>query len=640
MLSEMIHKFLQAKEKTSKHYQSLNTFVEVSIIFIVLVAHFLGLLEPLEFLYYDLMLRLRQIEHQDKRIVLIEIDESDYYSMNYSSKISTKQLVNLIDEIQKHHPMAIGINILSDLINDNDLASSGLIQKVNDQENIFLAEKIIPPFIEPLSKVNPSKVGFADILPDQDSRIRRSILGLTSFQNEQNFRLSLSVLLAKHYLESKGHSLKNGINDPHTMRFGRIEIPRVYPNIGGYREIDNGGVQVMVNYRNSKTPFKEANLREFKKGYLKAEDIENSIVILGVVDPRKRFDLKTPLDPSMSGLELTAHFTSQLISAVLDDRPLIKSLGKPFEYIAILCFGIFIATPTWRIKPKLWILFSLEFFIALATTITAFLWFGYFGYWITVSPLILLLFLNFFSYFIFSLQNNLLKAKAKEERKANDKILAARLEERKAVVGRASEILHNIALQRIAIILSKLRNNKGKFIIIENDLEELANEIRGISDFLKQEELMYGRSLYLKNKEFLDLSDDLHNLFHQVYTKTLELDFPVFKCLKLKVRSFDEIPSESIDFEKKRQICRFLEEALLNVGKHSINASSIVVEGKLADDMYTLTVKDNGQIKSQITRQGEGTQQALSLEKMLNGEFVRTHTQDSGTICQLSWKIE
>ena len=603
------------------------------VIFIVLFSRLLGLLEPLEFFYFDLMLKLRVSEPQDDRIFLIDIDGNDDLDIGKSSQIPSKELIDLVNQVQEHKPAIIGFNVLTDLISNSDESSEELNNLLASQKNIIVAEKFLPPFIYPLPEIESERVGFVDVLPDQDLHIRRSILGSEDFQDESDFKFSFSLLLAKLYLEEKGYILENGRSDKTAMRFEGIEIPRVYPNTGGYIRVDNGGIQTLVNYRSGKSPFKKVTLRDFKNKKFEASDIENKIVIIGVTDLKRRISLNTPLGSGrdidsrlMDGLDMQAHFTSQIISAVLENRPLIKSWKGVHEYVFISVFGL--AIVMW---PVITFLHPLKLLLTSILTLLLLFLIGYFalsiyGFWLIVVPKIVIIFFNCFVYSLSFYQRNSLKNQAQ-------------VEERRKVIERTFNIIHNVSLQKISIILNDVRSDQETNSFIEKELEELSQGIREIGDYLKEEELNYEQSLYLEDGDKLDLNNELHELFHQVYSRTLKRNFSAFKTINVKIRSFDKISSDKIDFEKKRELCRYLEEAICNVGKHSSNATSLVVVGKNFQGFYTLTVEDNGNIEVPINRQGEGTKYALKLSRKLKGEFKREHIPEIGTLCKLKWKV-
>ena len=642
----------------------LRIVIGTSILLGVLLARFLGLLEPLELLCFDLILKLRRSEPTDERILLIEIDSNDILAMGNSSKISTHELIDLINQIQENRPAVIGLNILTDLINESDASSTDLSNLIARQSNIIIAEKFLPPFIYPLPKVPSERIGFTDVLPDQDFRVRRAILGSYSFRGEDKFSFSFSLLLAKFYLEDQRYILENGKLDEDAMRFGHIEIPRIYPNTGGYNRVDHGGIQTLVNYRSGKSPFKKITLKEFKSSTFNRSNIKDKVIIIAVTDPELKFGLSASVSSQIDGLEMTAHFTSQVISAVLDNRPLIKSWNNFYEYIFILLLGIPIIFWTWKTEISLKNLLFISGLMTLLLFLASYFAFSAYGLWLVIAPSLVVAILNFLIYLPYSYHRKLLELKNQrykllkvenqkkllevenqkkllevENQKKLLEIESQRTEDRRKVIERTFDIIHNGPLQSISIILSKIRSDQESCFKMEHELETLSQEIRIIGNYLKQEGLTYEQTLYLKDGDKLDLRNELHELFYQVYRKTLERDFPIFKSLKVNLRSFDSISSESINFEVKRELCRFLEESICNVGKHSVKATSLKVEGKYSKGFYTLMIQDNGFAEIQINRKGKGTEQAQRLANKLSGQFHRSHIPEVGTLCSLHWKV-
>lgn len=606
----MINKILRLTARTSS-----GSF----IVLIVILSRLLGILEPLELFYLDLLFRARQAESQDNRIVLIEITSVAPLE-GKNSKLSPQKLINLIDQIEAHEPAVVGFNVLRDLIDDSDPTFQDLSKLVDQQKNVISAESFIPPFIYALPNVNPEKVGFVNVIHDSDGFIRRTLLASYDFQDKEKFKLSFSLLLAKYYLEEKhGYVMDNGDIDPAAIRFDDIEIPRIYSSTGGYKHTDNTGVQTMVNYRKAPLPFKVIHFKDFSTD-LDSELLRNKIVIIGTTDDSKRAVLKTPLDKQMSGLKMTAHFTSQITSAVLDGRPLLRSLPEVYEYI----FIILLATPViwiWSGRTSLLNLLLAKGLVLLFILTFSYLLFAIYGYWIVVFPSILILSLNLIAY-LSSIYRDELRRKAIE---------------------RTFDILHNGPLQSLSIILNDFRGGQIQYFDLENKLVRLSQDIREIGDTLKGESLRYEQSLFLKSStgNSINLSDELHELLYQIYSATLQRDFKNFRHIKTRIRAFDAISISQNNFSLKREICRYLEEAICNVGRHAIKPTRLIVTGQhhKKKGFYILTVQDDGLIKLKGSRTpGQGTKSAIRLAKKLNGEFKREHIPMKGTLCQLRWK--
>ncbi|MEM6807029.1 MAG: CHASE2 domain-containing protein, partial [Bacteroidota bacterium] len=564
---------------------------------------------------------------------------------------------------------------LTDLIEDGP-ENQALNDLIAQQENIIVPEKILPPFIYPLSKVDNSRVGFVDALPDRDAKLRRSLLGSNDIK-EGEFKFSFTLLLAKHYLEARGHMLTNGEVDKSAMKFGETEIPRLYPNTGGYSKIDNGGVQALVNYRNGKTPFKEVSLQEFKDKQFNSSDLAGKIIIIDTSNPRLRFSISTPLNSQMDSLEVSAHFTSQIISATLDGRPFIKASQEVYEYILVGTFGftfVFVVSIS-GITPR--------YLLALSLFCTfLFLILGYFslialGYWLVLVPQGMIILPWNFLYSLIYIQKAGEQIRIEEENKRNEeksKIETERIrmeearerseerirmeeklkreeernkylmdikEERKRTIEHAFEAIHNGPLQELSIILKTVRDTQ-ELNRITAPLERLSLQIRGVGKDLQKNFLEDEERLYLNDDCTLDIKNELHELFYLVYSETLRRDFFAFKLAR-KVRSFEPIRVE-VSCDLKKDLCRFLEESLCNIGKHSPDTSKISVSGKCLNDYYELMIENelsllnNIDISSKKMREGEGTRQAKRLATKIDGQFFRYYLRHK-VVCILKWKL-
>ena len=211
--------------------------------------------------------------------------------------------------------------------------------------------------------------------------------------------------------------------------------------------------------------------------------------------------------------------------------------------------------------------------------------------------------------------------------------------------------IHNGPLQTLAMLLLDIRGQKlGSSPALIHRIEHLNAEIRAVGNSLVDEELAYpavnGLSktleeilsdwiLRLGDGVYLDLHLPIHELFYKVFSATIARDLPHLHLIRAKMRSFDELPSD-LDFDRKRALCLWLEEAICNVGKHAIGATHIKATGKSSHECYVLSVQDNG-CGPQIATAAAGQHQVLA--KRLGGQFRRKSLSDKGTICELSWRL-
>lgn len=305
------------------------------------VTGFLGWIEPLELKAYDWFMRLRpSMEEPDPRLLVVGITDADIEAQPISERmgqsISDRTLERLIDKLSSANARVIGLDLYRDIpvspeyeiLLSNWQSNDRLIGicKIPDSSgNPGIAP---PPDIRgnadrtfPLS----TRVGFSDVSYDPDGVIRRQLLGgsprsSSSCQSDQSF----SALVAQRFLIDDGIQLSSG-----AQRLGDLNLGAHLIGIdsGGYRPFRRNGFQLMLNFRTSRTVAETVTLSEILSDRFDIEKIENRIVLIGSLAETTQDRHLTPLSSNQlektHGVIIQAHSISQLLSAVLDDRPLI-----------------------------------------------------------------------------------------------------------------------------------------------------------------------------------------------------------------------------------------------------------------------------------------------------------------------------
>jgi hypothetical protein len=328
-------------------------------------------------------------------------------------------------------------------------------------------------------------------------------------------------------------------------------------------------------------------------------------------------------------LQIQAHAISQIISAVQDQRLLLNTWTDPWEYLWILIWGglaILIGHSSLTPRTKLLILALLQVGLLLSGYLLLLL----LGWWIPVVPATLVWLLTGIGYTAFYKYDWVLRSRLQE----NQRLIA----ERQRTIEQTFNVIHNGPLQTLASLLRRMRDTSLPQTQILTILEGLNVELRGLGDHLKQEILTQEESLYVRGGLKLSLNVPLHELFYQVYCNTLEQsELAQFQALKVAYQ-FDPIEPLTLPNEQRRELCRFLEEALCNIGKHAEGASHLVVSGTLNHGWYTVRVTDDGPgLRSSI--EGEGTKYAKKLASHLKGHFKRESLSPKGTLCELKFPL-
>lgn len=598
----------------------------IVVIVLVVILRLTGAMQSLEWLAFDTFLSLRPSELIDERITIVGINQDDIRRVG-TYPLPDHEIALLLKKLQNVQPRAIGIDIFRDL--PIEPGYDELVSIIKNSKNLICVEKVLPDQIGPLPRLPTQKVTFADQVTDNDGKLRRSLLLVST--PEQN-KTSLSLSLAKAYLAYEGVSLETDLRSRTPIKLGNTKLPRFFPNSGGYIRADAKGVQILLNFRNSQERFRTLTLGDIKTGNFNPNWIRDRIVIVGMTAPSVKDFITTsaitstnPATGQVYEVEIQAHAVSQIISAALDLRPLLNTWLDGWEYLWIVGWGFLGISFARLIKSPC------KNFLAVCIASTSLIvisyWLLVWGWWVPVVPAMLVFVCNGIG--LIALYQY-------------DRALQSKLNAHQVIIERTFETIHNGPLQTLAETLRYIRERSlpinELLPFLEEELEKLNYELRGIYDFLQREPLNQDNRLYLGRGLELNLQDPLHEVLYQVYSHTLERDFPGFKNLQVTVRKFDPIDERQLSIEQKQGLCRFLEEALCNVGKHALGVTHLEVICTKKQGWYILSVLDNGNgINSSQERRG--THQFRNLAGQLKGKYRRDAVSPQGTLCELSWPV-
>jgi len=305
---------------------------------LVLVIRSLSMLQGAEFGVLDQFFRMRGEEPMDSRIVIVGIDENDI-SQGDRWPMSDQRLVEVLMQIQKMNPRAIGLNLYRDIpVSPGTLRLQKFletnaniigIEQLPDQSGGLVAP---PPVLE-----KAKRVGFNNIILDSDQRVRRSFL-YWKIDRGGFVRESFSLKLAKLYLSKENIYEQPSPRQVSDLKLGRGIFRQFQSNDGHYIRADAGAYQVMVNFRGQNLRFKTLTLQDLMSGEVAAQVLRDKIVLIGTTATSLKDFSATPYTHQlggatslMSGVELQAQFTSQILGAALDDRLLLQVWSEPLE---------------------------------------------------------------------------------------------------------------------------------------------------------------------------------------------------------------------------------------------------------------------------------------------------------------------
>ncbi|MBD2042915.1 CHASE2 domain-containing protein [Microcoleus sp. FACHB-672] len=329
-----------------------------SIAALIIVLRVAGFLQPWEWGVFDQFLRLRSPETSDNRVVIVGIDEADVKNIgeaNFSDGIYAK----LINKLKARQPRAIGLDIYRNIpvepghkelvkVFKSTPTLVGIQKVIGDSKS----ETVAPP--EALLENKQAQVGANDLLIDADGKVRRSFFFVPDEKGETVY--SLGLLLAGYYLEKQGIS-PEPVEGTDNWKLGKAVVVPFEANDGGYVRADAGGYQILLNYRGSSRHFNTVSMSDVLEDKLPPDWGRDRVILIGKFGQSFNDSFLTPyssgllsLPVPMNGVEIHANLTSQILSAALDNRPLIKSWSEPLEGVWILFWAAAGATLTWHLR--------------------------------------------------------------------------------------------------------------------------------------------------------------------------------------------------------------------------------------------------------------------------------------------------
>ena len=610
------------------------------IIGLVMLARLSGILQSLELETFDNFLSLRPPEAVDTRVLIVGIDEDDINLLG-GFPVPDDHLAKMLKILQTYKPRVIGLDIFKDPTSNPHRAE--LDQAFREIPDIIGTEVALNPEetlnVKPPPELPPDRLGFADVVVDFDGKLRRSLLASRTFKEELKY--SLPLRLAQVYLRSKGMGFHHGTRSSDPISFGSVELPRFLPNSGGYVRADARGNQVLLNFRSNRQPFRTVSLRDVLTEKVEPSWVRDRIVLVGmtassVKDKYITSAVKRTLYTSifqhkassnqyqwLYGVEIHAHATSQIISKVLDKRPLISVWPTHWEYLWILVWGSLGIALGLSLQSPWKILLNIG--IANICLVGICYIFLVLGCWIPVVPTLLAL------------------AGAGLTTSFFYRDLRSLLEQRSLTLQRSFEAIHNGPLQNLAAILRSIDEEDLSPERVRSQLQELNQELRRVYDSLKQEMLSQDDSLYLEGDAVLNLQTPMAELLHEVAEITLRRNFQGFTTIKTYIPpNFEPLEECHLSSVQKRGLCLFLQESLCNIGKHAIGATRLEIVCMRKHGWYSIQIVDNGvgnNLSYNYTVGGQGTNQAQELARQLRGKFRRLPNNPKGIICELAWPI-
>lgn len=324
---------------------------------VVLLLRFSGLLQGWEWASFDQLMRLRPPEPRDERVAIVGINESDYRQLG-QAVIPDAIYAQVLKKIARMQPRAIGLDIYRD--QPAEPGHQELVEVFNSTDNIIGIQKVIGN--SDLDTIDPppalqakGQVGANDLVRDADDEVRR---GFISIDNQTGETIpSFSFYLALMYLDAEGIVAQDLGN--RTFRLNKATFAPFQAHDGSYIRADAGGYQVFINYRGGRGHFETVSLYDILEDRVPPDWGRDRIILIGAVSESSNDLFSTPyssglltLPEPMAGVEIHANLISQMISAAMENRSLIKSWNEPTEWLWVLLWATIGSILTWSLRHQ------------------------------------------------------------------------------------------------------------------------------------------------------------------------------------------------------------------------------------------------------------------------------------------------
>jgi len=383
----------QARKKEPKSTQIQNEYIitsrkfplrkpKLSTVFLSSIAasilvigiRFLGVLQPLEMLAYDHLMRQRASEPIDERFLIVEVtdDDIEWLIQNYPPGYGTVPdlaLNQLLEKLEQYQPRLIGLDTYRDFKTGSNLAA--LATRLRENHRLITVCKLgyrnskgikPPPDLSP--SAIPERVGFSDLIQDRDSIVRRHLLVQASDEYCPTID-AFSLVIARRYLEAEGKVYKAPFSTEgyylQPLQFSNTLFQGLSAFAGGYQGQSDADVtyQTLLNYRlvngNPSEFAPRVRLRQVLDNQISETDIKDRIILIGITAKISADDYFFTPYGEMVGVVIQAQMASQIISTVLDGRALMWWLPRWGDWLWIGVWSWIAGGMVWQFQRPLYI---------------------------------------------------------------------------------------------------------------------------------------------------------------------------------------------------------------------------------------------------------------------------------------------
>lgn len=334
--------------------------IEMTSVFVTLTIISLQLTGTLQFMecaILDQWFAARPGEPADSRIVIVTIDENDI-SRFKSWPIDDRTLAQLLNKIKQQQPAVIGLDLYRNL--PVEPGHQELLEVYESTPNLIGIQKILSnnngPVVEPPPVLaTRDQIAACDLVLESDGKVRRYLLAVRDKSKTKTY-LTLGAKLALTYLEKQNiKQIYDGKKQ--ALKLGKAKFVPMEDSEGGFVRVDVGGYQILANFRNSHSSVTKIPLLDVLENRVPSNLMTGKVVLVGSVAESLSERFYTPftrdVNTAWSGVELHADLTSQVLSAALDSRQLLRGISEHLGWLWIFFWSSVGATIGWGVKIRL-----------------------------------------------------------------------------------------------------------------------------------------------------------------------------------------------------------------------------------------------------------------------------------------------
>ncbi|MEM8807983.1 MAG: EAL domain-containing protein [Cyanobacteria bacterium P01_G01_bin.38] len=322
---------------------------------LVLILRLSGGLQSLELASFDMFVRLQPDRGPDPALLVVGITEADIQAVE-EWPLSDQTVADILAKLQSYQPKAIGLDLHRSVPVDE--AGAPALAEQLKADNLFAITRIgftEEDHIPPPPGVAENRVGYNDFVIDSDNVLRRNWM----FAADGDARYySFALRLSLYALAQWGIEFEPSLN---SINIGDTEFPSLRSTSGSYQGVDTLGYQVMLQYRSAEQVAQQLSVRQVLNDDFDPAWIKDKIVLIGTVAPSIKDVLYTPYstamrnDLQMPGVLIHAQMVSQILNAVLHQRPLMWFWTQWQEYLWIAFWAVVGSGLAWWLKRPIWL---------------------------------------------------------------------------------------------------------------------------------------------------------------------------------------------------------------------------------------------------------------------------------------------